>query len=571
MGLVETVLAQVSLRGTLILLVGAWVVTVLLNRLQESYRIAKIGPRAPKIPSWLPLGLDVVYGAVQATIHHKNLEKWREFYSRSKVDADGNGTYTCELTLMGRRAIFTSDPENIKAILATQFNDFGKGEIFHKEWTEFLGDSIFTTDGAMWHTSRQLLRPQFIKDRISDLDCFEEHLQTFFKAMANGGALNDEDQEVNMDAVNGRVLDISDLFFRYTLDVATDFLLGKNVKSLRYGDVLSCRDGRGQKTHALDSQLTQTHSNPEQEFAYAFNEVQRLQNIIVRVGPIFASLMNKAHFRACIATMDTFVYQYVQQALALPPDELASKAKASAGYTFLHELASYTRDPKVLRDQLVAVLLAGRDTTASTLSWTIYELARHPAVVTKLRAEILDVVGPSRTPTYADLKSMRYLSHVMNETLRLYPVVPFNVRFSLRNTTLPRGGGPDGSQPLAVLKDTPMGYSTLIMQRRADLYPPPSATFAPVDVFSPERWESWQPRPWQYVPFNGGPRICIGQQFALTEMGYVLTRMFQRFERVENFMAAKDGGNPTLKAEIVLQPGDGVDVAFWEADKAATS
>lgn len=237
MGLLEVFWEQVSLRGTLLFLVGAWIVTIILSRLQESSRLAKLGARARIIPTWLPLGMDIVYGAVKATIQHRNLEKWLEFYTSAKTDDSegGNRSYTCELTVIGRRTVFTSDPENIKAILATQFNDFGKGEIFHKEWTEFLGDSIFTTDGPMWHTSRQLLRPQFIKDRISDLDCFEEHLQTFFKAMANGGALKGEDQQVNMDAVNGRVLDISDLFFRYTLDVATDFLLGSNVKSLRLG------------------------------------------------------------------------------------------------------------------------------------------------------------------------------------------------------------------------------------------------------------------------------------------------------------------------------------------------
>ncbi|CAN8099497.1 unnamed protein product [Discula destructiva] len=559
MGVLEEVWAQTSLRSAIPIILGAWVVSILLRRMQESRRIAKIGARAPHIPSWAPLGMDIVYGAVRATVKHENMEKWNEWFARSGTDASagGNGMYTSELTVMGRRTVFTADPENIKAVLATQFNDFGKGEIFHREWHEFLGDSIFTTDGQMWHTSRQLLRPQFIKDRISDLDCFEGHLQTFFKAMANGGALRGEDQPVNMDAVNGRVMDISDLFFRYTLDVATDFLLGKDVKSL---------------------------SNPEQEFAYAFNEVQRIQNILTRAGPIFGSFMPRSHFRSCLATMNEFIYQYVRQALALSPAELASKAKSSAGYTFLHELASYTRDPKVLRDQLVAVLLAGRDTTASSLSWAIYELARHPAVVARLRAEISTVLprGPAQTPTYADLKRMRYLAHVLAETLRLYPAVPFNVRFALRDTTLPRGGGPDGSLPLAVRKDTPLGYSTLIMQRRADLYPQAAGaaaaaaaaaagsattTTAPADEFSPERWETWQPRPWQYVPFNGGPRICIGQQFALTEMGYVLTRMFQRFERVESFMQAVDGGNPTLKAEIVLQPGDGVHVAFWEANK----
>lgn len=232
MGLLEEIWGQTSLRSAVPFLLGAWIVIVLLRRWQESRHLAKLGARAPKIPSWAPLGMDIVYGAVKATISHKNMEKWAEFFSTSNTDADGNGMYTSELTVMGRRTVFTADPENIKAILATQFTDFGKGEIFHKEWQEFLGDSIFTTDGQMWHTSRQLLRPQFIKDRISDLDCFEGHLQTFFKAMANGGALTGEDQDVNMDAVNGRVIDISELFFRYTLDVATDFLLGQDVKSL---------------------------------------------------------------------------------------------------------------------------------------------------------------------------------------------------------------------------------------------------------------------------------------------------------------------------------------------------
>jgi len=150
----------------------------------------------------------------------------------------------------------------------------------------------------------------------------------------------------------------------------------------------------------------------------------------------------------------------------------------------------------------------------------------------------------------------------MNETLRLYPVVPFNVRLALKDTTLPHGGGPDGLSPIGILKDTPIGYSTLVMQRRTDLYPA-NSPYPPL-IYAPERWESWQPRPWQYIPFNGGPRICIGQQFALTEMGYTIVRMLQKFERVQGFMESLDGGDPCLKAEIVLQPGQGVRVGFWE-------
>lgn len=272
-------------------------------------------------------------------------------------------------------------------------------------------------------------------------------------------------------------------------------------------------------------------------------------------------------FRSGLKVINKLCETYIDRALQLSPEELATRTKSDEGYTFLHELASFTRDRTVIRDQLVAVLLAGRDTTAATLSWTIYELSRHPECVRKLRDEIINQVGLDRKPTYHDLKNMKYLQNVMNETLRLYPVVPFNVRLALKDCTLPRGGGPDGSQPIPVLKDTPIAYSTIVMQRTEALYPPASEKFKPALEYSPERWYNWQPKPWQYVPFNGGPRICIGQQFALTEMGYVLTKLFQRFERVENFMDEVDGGNPTLKAEIVLQPGDGVKVAFWKANK----
>ncbi|KAK1600660.1 cytochrome P450 [Colletotrichum navitas] len=536
MGLVEDVLEYVNLKVVVIFSVAAWWLWIAVRRFDETIRLRRLAPgvRGQPLESRLPGGIDFIYKAVRATMNHKNVEFWTDRLSVVKG-------WTGERRLLfGMRIIFTADPENIKAILAAQFSDYGKGEPFHQEWNEFLGDSIFTTDGDQWHASRQLIRPQFIKDRVSDLHTFESHIQILLKAIANGGALNGEDQPVNMDAVDGKVLDISEPLFRYTLDVATDFLLGQDVKSL---------------------------STPRQEFAEAFNEVQRVQNIIARASTV-RFLVPRFSFRSGLKVINRFVNKFIEKALRLSPEELASKTKSDQGYTFLHELASFTRDRKVLRDQIVAVLLAGRDTTAATLSWALYELGRHPEAVRKLRAEIIEQVGLERAPTYADLKNMKYLQNVMNETLRLYPVVPFNVRLALKDTTLPVGGGPDGTLPLAVLKDTPIGYSTFMMQRREDLYPPVSETSAHPSEFSPERWFNWQPKPWTYIPFNGGPRICIGQQFALTEMGYTLCRLFQNFERVESYMDAIDGGHPKLKAEIVLQPGDGVKVAFWRAGKA---
>lgn len=291
-----------------------------------------------------------------------------------------------------------------------------------------------------------------------------------------------------------------------------------------------------------------------------------MQNIISRIGPLGPFISHKT-YNAGLKVINGFVNNFIDAALLLPPEELATKARSDTSYTFLHELASFTRDPVVLRDQIVAVLLAGRDTTAGTLSWAFYELGGRPDVVARLRAEVVSVVGPDRVPTYADLKGMKYLQSVLSETMRLYPAVPYNVRFAARDTTLPRGGGPDGTLPLPVLKDTAVAYSTFVMQRRPDLYPAPdpSRGLPPAGVFEPERWQRWQPRPWQYVPFNGGPRICVGQQFAQTIMAYLLVRVFQRFERVET---VRDRGEPTLRTDVTLSPGGpGVRVRFFEAKR----
>ncbi|KAK4105811.1 cytochrome P450 [Parathielavia hyrcaniae] len=539
MGLLQLVIDYVSAQSVLAIVATLtatyFVISVIAKTAHSEIRLARMpGGRAPGISSFTyPFGFDYLYVTIRSAMTHRTLELWRTMFARLS-------SHTAEIRIAGCRIVFTAEPENIKALLATQFADYGKGEAFHHAWRDFLGASIFTTDGEPWHASRQLIRPQFVKNRVSDLHVFEGCIQTLFRAIANRGPLDGEHQPVDFADGNGKPVDICDLFFRFTLDAATHFLLGHNVQSL---------------------------STPRQEFADAFSEVQRVQSIISR-SQSMSHLVPRGSFKRGLEVINRFLERYIHRALHL--DELEAKSESPGGYTFLHALAGFTRDPQLLRDQLISVLLAGRDTTASSLSWTLYELARHPEVLAKLRAEILAVVGPTRLPTYDDLKSMKYLQYVMNESLRLYPAVPYNVRLALKDTTLPRGGGPDGLQPVKVLKDTPIGYSTLVMQRREDLYPAPSAAFAPPHVFSPDRWANgWQPRPWHYLPFNGGPRICVGQQFALTEMAYVLARLFQRYDRLENLMGEVDGGSPTLRAEIVLQPGDGVEVAFWEAGTTA--
>ncbi|KAI4259583.1 MAG: hypothetical protein LQ352_000651 [Teloschistes flavicans] len=371
---------------------------------------------------------------------------------------------TVDLKFAGERLIFTADPENIKAVLASQFNEYGKGDNFLHEWKEFLGHGIFSTDGEEWANSRQLLRPQFVQTRIRDLEVFENHVQQLLFILDGQGS----------------EIDISKLFFRYTLDAATEFLLGRSVNSL---------------------------GNADADFALAFDEVQRIQVIRSRAGPVqrFVPLWT---FRRGLKVMASFIEPFVQEALRKDPGELGEKEDKKG--TWLDSVARFTRDRTVIRDQIVNILLAGRDSTATTLSFLFKELSAQPRVYSKLRQEILEKVGSRRTPSYEDLKDMPYLQHCINETLRIYPPVPYNMRVALKDTSLPRGGGSDGQSPIGVLKDTVVGYSTIYLHREPAQYPPVSACFPPVMQFSPERWEKWTPRAWQYIPFNGGPRICIG-------------------------------------------------------------
>lgn len=361
---------------SILLLIVFLILYVNISIALEGRAIAKLGARAPIVHAKLPFGIDVVLRGISATNTYTDYDFWHWLFGWSP----NKHSKTIEATFARLRFIFTADPENIKAILATQFDDYGKGQPFHEDWKDFLGDSIFTTDGELWHNSRQLIRPQFVKNRVADLEILEKHVKRLLSKI--GG--------------QGEEVDISALLYRYTLDSATDFLLGKSVDSL---------------------------DQPEAPFPNAFNEVQRVQNLISRSGP-FNKFISRKTFWPGLKIIDSFVEQFIEQALRLNISDLNEKSNQS----FLHALAATgTRDRKVIRDQVVAVLLAGRDTTAGILSFTFQELSANPEIVIKLRQEILQRVGSSRAPTYGDLKNMPYLQHVMNETLRLYPGVPFNV------------------------------------------------------------------------------------------------------------------------------------------------
>lgn len=216
------------------------------------------------------------------------------------------------------------------------------------------------------------------------------------------------------------------------------------------------------------------------------------------------ALVPKKLYRASIKDINDFIAPYIHQTLSLSTAQLEELTKSERDFTFLHGLATFTRDPKVIRDQLIAILLAGRDTTAATLSWCLHELSAYPDKYTRLRQEVLDVVGRHEAPTYQSLKDMKYLRYTIQEVLRLYPAVPINVKMAAKDTTLP---ATPNSPAIGVCKGDTVAWGPMTIQLRRDLYPATTDEFADPHEFSPERWYVWQPKPWEYVPFNGGPRV----------------------------------------------------------------
>jgi len=246
-----------------------------------------------------------------------------------------------------------------------------------------FGHGIFTTDGKLWQHSRALLRPTFMKESISNLQVTEEHFQHLLKCIPRDGS----------------TVDLQTLFFNFTMDTATQFLFGHSVNTQTQSGFVS-----GQVS--------------DKEFVeqYTYTQFQASHN--VRLGPLARFYYNPKANKAR-KTVFKWVDHYIDVAL----DSLKSKngwysdgeeiAIAKKEYIFLQELAKETTDRVVLRDQVLNVLLAGRDTTASLLSNLFFMLARHPEVWKKLRVEVLQLHG--RLPNYAELRDMKYLRQCINE------------------------------------------------------------------------------------------------------------------------------------------------------------
>ena len=328
------------------------------------------------------------------------------------------------------------------------------------------------------------MRPQFSRDRVSDLDLEERHVRAL---------LNRQELNSSGDGWTEKV-DLAPLFLNLTLDVSTEFLYGSSVHSQDAGN--SSVTEKPRDAENPDFRTFGRHLDAAKASLFMKGIAGRWNGWVKSHN--FAHHRNEVH-----RMVDEFVEGRLRQNKT---PEAGSEKTEKKKFYMLDELAKITQDPLRLRNETLQILNAGRDTTGALLGWTFYFLARNPKVYEKLRAVVLEEFGPSGSEiSFQTLRSCVYMQHVINETLRIAAPVPLNERSCNCDTILPHGGGPDGTQPIFLPKGSRVSVSTYAMQYRTDIWGPD------VSEFKPERWEGRRAG-WEFMPFGGGPRKCIGRK-----------------------------------------------------------
>ena len=444
-------------------------------------------PQQNTLVKW-PWGVDGLYRMIKAVSEGKDILDDLVIPRFQKL----NATTIQGVGLMGAKITDTIDPQNIQALLATNFKDFGTGERRSKQFGALLGYNIFTADGEFWAHSRALFRPLFNREQINDLEETDRAAKILIDVLPQSS-----------DGWTGDV-NLMDYFYRFTLDTATAFLVGHTTDSqLAFAGCLETEKG------------SITAMTTDQEFSESFAVAQEWLSWRIRLQGLYWLVQSRRWWKAT-ANVRKFVNQYVQMALDQQAQEEHTGKPINDGkkYNLLRELARECKDPTELRDQLLGMLTAGRDTTASLLSWLFAELGQHPEMYAKLRQHILEDFGDASSDlshlSFTKLKSCRYLQHVILETLRLHPPVPFNNRQALRDTTIPIGGGPLHDKPVAIGKGQIVTFSVYALHRRKDLWGEDA------NDFKPDRWDG-RKIGWDFLPFSGGPRICLGREYICSE------------------------------------------------------
>lgn len=368
--------------------------------------------------------------------------------------------------------VFITNPVDIETVLVD------KERVFIKATDKYpqrafarlvFGNGLLFSEGDFWRRQRRLAAPAFHHQRIA----------------AYGEIMVDYTERMLATWRNGETRNIHEEMMQVTLAIVAKTLFNAEVAG-------AARDVGA----ALDTIMHETTARMSMPFHL----------------PLRVPTPGNRRFLKAINRIDAIIYRIAQERRASGTDtgdllSMLIEAQDDDG--------SHMSD-RQLRDEAVTLFVAGHETTALALSWTWYLLSQHPDVEARLVAEIHDVLG-GHAPGVADLPQLRYAEQIIKESMRLYPPVwMVSPRLALRDVTIGGYHMPAG---------TILAIAPWVIHRDPRFYPDP-------ERFDPDRWlpERSQTLPkYAYLPFSGGPRICIGNSFAMMEAVLLLVAIAQRF------------------------------------------
>ncbi len=364
-----------------------------------------------------------------------------------------------------RRLVVATAPALANEILVTKQSSFVKAPGLAIFLRPVLGEGLLTSEHAVHERQRRLLAPAFAPKRIA----------SYAETMAERA------QRCASRLRDGESVDVADVMMRLTFEIVG--------KTLFDAEVVSDADAVGEAlTTAMEVAMAQLGS-------------------LLPMPPVIPT-PNNLRYRRAVARLDDVVYRIIRERRA----EGRDRGDVLSILTSARDEDGTTMTDRQVRDEAMTLFLAGHETTANALSWTFYLLARHPEARARMEAE-LEALG--RAPTLDDLKKLPYTLAVFKEAMRLYPPAYIVARRSLEDVAI---------GPHLVRKGSIVLVNIIGLHRRADLWPEP-------ERFQPERFlgdkEKQLPR-CAYMPFGAGPRVCIGNHFALMEGHLLLATIAQR-------------------------------------------
>jgi cytochrome P450 len=414
-----------------------------------------------------------------------------------------NGEYAdiFRFEIFFRRVIVCAHPDCAKHILVDNHRNYGKSDAF-KVIGQMLGNGLLNSEGDFWKKQRRLIQPAFHKQRL--------------ELVANITVEATERLLQNNLLLRTEKVDFAREMVALTIEIVTKALFGSTI-SASVGEVWS-------KMNLVNKVGIKRIRNP---FA----------------APKWVPTAENREVEAVVQMIDRVTMEIIENRRNTQPEDDLLQMLLDVQDEDTGERMS----DRQIRDEVITLFVAGHETTVNAIAWAVYELGKNADIYAKAKAEVQTVIG-DRKASFDDVMRMPYLANIINETMRLYPPAYAIPRISLED---------DEILGYRIPKKTNIMLNVFAIHRHPKYWEEPL-------VFRPERFENIDlkgDRKYTFFPFGGGPRICIGNNFALMEMTLVLAVLLQCTD------FAHDITKP-IKEDLflTLKPSEPIMVGFAQAD-----